>query len=133
MIGTIVTACIAILPFLSYLEAESLTAKVMYGLVMTILYCSFPGIYAVIAATVSDAFGPDHYQSNFGLLITCNIAYAGAIFIITKISSVYAFLGYTGMFITSAVIGVIGLAVVFFMPKILDSNIIKKKYILKIQ
>ena len=31
----------------------------------TVLYCAFPGIYAIIAATISDAFGPDHYQVEF--------------------------------------------------------------------
>ena len=43
-------------------EAESLTAKVCYGLLMSVLYITFPGIYAIIAATINDAFGPDHYQ-----------------------------------------------------------------------
>jgi len=131
MLGTVVTVIIAIFPLLQYLEENSMEAKICYGLLSTILYMSFPGIYAIIAATINDAFGPDHYQANFGLLFTQSIVYAGAIFIITKIPVIYAFLGYTGMFLTAAVIGVLGLILVAFLPKQLNSNEIKKKYIKK--
>ena len=36
--------------------------KVCYGFLMVTLYGSFPGIYAIVAAAVSDAFGPKYYQ-----------------------------------------------------------------------
>lgn len=127
ILGTVVTGIIAILPLLQYLEKESLTAKVLYGLLMSVLYITFPGIYAIIAATINDAFGPDHYQANFGLLFTQSIAYAGSIFIITKIPQVYDFLGYTGMFEVAAAVGVCGVITVAFLPKKLNSNEIKKK------
>ena len=47
---------------LKYLAHESLEAKVVYGICMSLLYTAFPGIYAIIAAAINDAFGHDHYQ-----------------------------------------------------------------------
>ena len=36
--------------------------KVLYVILMVSLYGSFPGIYAIVAAAVSDAFGHKYYQ-----------------------------------------------------------------------
>ena len=33
-----------------------------YGLCMSFVYAAFPGIYAIIAAAISDGFGLEHYQ-----------------------------------------------------------------------
>ena len=52
---------------------------------MCLLYSVFPGIYVIIAAGVADAFGPDHYQSNFGLLFSQSIAYCATVIILTKV------------------------------------------------
>ena len=52
---------------------------------MCILYATCPGIYVIIAAEVSQAFGPLHYQANFGLLFTQNVAYSVVIIVITKV------------------------------------------------
>ena len=43
-------------------EADSLEAKVCYGLCLSALYGMFPGIYAILAPAITDAFGPTHYQ-----------------------------------------------------------------------
>ena len=52
---------------------------------MCVLYSTCPGIYAIIAAEVSQAFGPIHYQANFGLLYTQYVAYSFVIIIMTKV------------------------------------------------
>ena len=52
---------------------------------MCILYATFPGIYAIVAAGVNDAFGPAHYQANFGLLFTQSLAYCAVIMALTKV------------------------------------------------
>ena len=52
---------------------------------MSILYSTFPGIYAIVAAGVNDAFGPAHYQANFGLLFTQSLAYCVVIMALTKV------------------------------------------------
>ena len=59
-----------------------------YGLWMSVLYASFPGIYAIVAAGVNDAFGPVHYQSNFGLLFTQSLAYCVVIMTLTKVGTI---------------------------------------------
>ena len=40
-------------------------ARVCYALWICLLYATCPGIYAIIAAEVNQAFGPVHYQANF--------------------------------------------------------------------
>ena len=57
-----------------------------YGLWMSILYATFPGIYSIVAAVVNDAFGPVHYQANLGLLFTKWLAYCVVIISLTKVS-----------------------------------------------
>ena len=96
---------------------------------MCLLYATCPGIYAIIAAEVSQAFGPLHYQANFGLLYTQYVAYSVVIIIISQVSllsqspsrfhifslhsqHLFSILGYKGMFFIAAVFGVIGLLVV---------------------
>ena len=54
---------------------DTLGAKACFGIWMSILYSSFPGIYVIIAAEILCAFGPDHYQANFGLYFTHYILY----------------------------------------------------------
>ena len=56
-----------------------------YALWMCLLYATCPGIYAIIAAEVCQAFGPLHYQANFGLLYTQYVAYSVVIIVITKV------------------------------------------------
>jgi len=77
---------------------------------MCVLYSTCPGIYAIIAAEVSQAFGPLHYQANFGLLYTQYIAYSFVIIIMTKV--MFPFLGYSGMFFVAGGFCVLGLLVV---------------------
>ncbi|XP_023334431.1 uncharacterized protein LOC111705948 isoform X2 [Eurytemora carolleeae] len=127
-LATIVTITTALFPFLPYLDADSMAAKGCYGTCMAVLFAAFPGIYPIIAPAINDGFGPDHYQANFGLMFTQSIAYAGFIFVLTKISVVYAFLGYSGMFVVAAVIGVLGLVTVFFLPKHLSSEAYRSKF-----
>ena len=59
--------------------------RVCYALWMCLLYATCPGIYAIIAAEVCQAFGPLHYQANFGLLYTQYVAYSVVIIVITKV------------------------------------------------
>ena len=59
--------------------------KVCYGLWMSVLYATFPGVFAIVAAVVNDAFGPVHYQANFGLLWTQSLAYCFVIMSLTKV------------------------------------------------
>ena len=61
---------------------------------MSVLYATFPGIFAVMAAGVKDAFGPLHYQANFGLLFTVSLAYSFVIMILTKVGT-YISIGLT--------------------------------------
>ena len=63
---------------------ETIGAKAGYGVLMTILYGTFPGIYAIVAAAVNDAFGPVHYKANFGLLFTQAVVYSAAILLATQ-------------------------------------------------
>jgi hypothetical protein len=55
---------------------------------MCLLYATCPGIYAIIAAEVSQAFGHLHYQANFGLLYTQYVAYSVVIIVITKVGRI---------------------------------------------
>ena len=101
-IGLITTVLTAILPLLPYLGQETTAAKAGYGLVMIVLYGTFPGIYPVVAAAAAEAFGAVHYKANFGLLFTQSLAYSATILIITQVivetftrdKTVTPFLGY---------------------------------------
>ena len=96
---------------------ETIGAKTGYGVLMTILYGTFPGIYAIVAAAVNDAFGPVHYKANFGLLFTQAIAYSAAIITMTKVPVFQAYLGYTGMFLVAGGFGVLGILAALFLPR----------------
>ena len=100
---------------------ENLESKIGYGILMVLLYMVFPGIYAIVAAGVNDAFGSRHYKANFGLLFTQSIAYSGAMIVMTKIPLFHAHLGYTGMFLVSGGFGIISIFVACFLPKHLSS------------
>ena len=105
---------------------ETIGAKAGYGVLMTILYGTFPGIYAIVAAAVNDAFGPVHYKANFGLLFTQSLAYVAAIITITKVPVFHSLLGYTGMFIVSGVFGIIGVMAACCLPRQLSLTILHK-------
>ena len=100
MIGftvTLVTSTLPLLPMIGelfiehlicemiFLGENNLAVKVCYAVWMCLLYATFPGIYAIVAAGVNDAFGPVHYQSNFGLLFTQALAYCFVIMGLTKV------------------------------------------------
>ena len=84
-LGLITTVLTASLPLLPYLGQETGAAKAGYGLVMVVLYGTFPGIYPVVAPAVAEAFGPVHYKANFGLLFTQSLANSATILIITQV------------------------------------------------
>ena len=85
IIGSAVTLGTVLLPVLPLLGEDS-GAKAVYAALMVLLYGSFPGIYAIVAAAVADAFGPVHYKANFGLLFTQAVAYSGVILCVTQVS-----------------------------------------------
>ena len=116
LIGVVTTAMTATLPLLPYLGQESLTAKAGYALVMIILYGTFPGIYAVVAPAVTDAFGQIHFKANFGLLFTQTFAFCVTVLIITQVTVIYDVLGYNGMFLLAGVFGVVGVVNNVFIP-----------------
>jgi len=116
-IGLVTTALTASLPLLPYLGQETMAAKAGYGLVMIVLYGTFPGIYPVVAPAVAEAFGEVHYKANFGLLFTQSLAYSATILIITQVHVIYAALGYTGMFLLAGAFGVIGVINNVFLPR----------------
>ena len=86
IIGSAVTLGTALLPVLPLMGQGSVAAKAGYAAVMILLYGTFPGIYAIVAAAVADAFGPLHYKANFGLLFTQAVAYSGVILCVTQVS-----------------------------------------------
>ena len=88
---------------------------------MIILYSTFPGIYAIVAAGVNEAFGPVHYKANFGLLFTQSLAYCAVILTMTKVPVFHQYLGYMGMFFVAGGFGVIGLLVACFLPRHLSA------------
>jgi len=122
LIGITVTVFTSSLPLLPMIGDNTFTVKICYGVWMSVLYATFPGIFAIVAAGVNDAFGPVHYQANFGLLFTQYLAYCALIMILTKISVIYALLGYMGMFLVGGGFGVLGLVVVALTPRHLDSE-----------
>ena len=114
LITTVLTASLSLLP---YLGQETEAAKAGYGLVIIVLYGTFPGIYPVVAPAVAEAFGEVHYKANFGLLFTQSLAYSATILIITQVPVIYAALGYTGMFLLAGLVGVLGFINNFFLPR----------------
>jgi len=116
-IAVVVTLATSTLPVLPYISSNSLTLKLSYGLWMSVLYATFPGIYTIMAGGVSDAFGPGHYQANFGLLWTITVFYFAIIVPMTQVDALSSVLGYIGMFAVGGVFGVVGLLACIFMPK----------------
>ena len=85
------------------LEVDSLEVKVLWTLIMVVLYCMLPGAYAVsidqfirvimvldqvIAASVGRAFGPEYFAPNFGLFFTATVAYFTIIIIVSQVSQI---------------------------------------------
>ena len=52
---------------------------------MVVLLVQLQGIYTIVAASVMDAFGPEHYQANFGLLFSRSIVYCFTVLTLTKV------------------------------------------------
>jgi len=125
IIGLTVTFVTSTLPLLPFIGPNSLTAKLCYALWMSVLYATFPGIYSIVAAAVNDAFGPAHYQANFGLLFSQSLAYCAVIMVLTKVSVIHTLLGYTGMFIVAGMFGLVGLGAVSLLPTFLNSEIFR--------
>ena len=55
---------------------------------MCLLYSMFPGIFTIVAAAVADAFGPEHYQANFGLLFSQSVVYCATVITLTKVNNI---------------------------------------------
>ena len=56
----------------------------------------FSGVYVILAAEILNAFGPDHYQANFGLYFThyiilflAAVSYQSKIFLRVKIRNIF--------------------------------------------
>merc|ERR1711892_1004289 len=125
IIGLTVILVTATLPFLPALGVNSRAAKFCYCLWLSVLYATFPGIYSIVAAAVNDAFGPAHYQANFGLLFSQSLAYCAVIMLLTKVSIIHAMLGYTGMFLVAALSGLVGLGATSLLPTGLSSDVFR--------
>ena len=85
------------------LAVDSTEVKILWSVVMVVLYCNIPGTFAVrvffmilsrelststlqvIAATVGRAFGPDYFAPNFGLFFTSTAAYFIIIIILSQV------------------------------------------------
>ena len=124
-IGVAVTVITSCLPGFPYIGEDTIGAKVGYGTVMVLLYAIFPGVYAVLAAGVNDAFGPVHYNSNFGLLFTQAVVSSLTIVMMTKVPVFQDNLGYTGMFLMAGGFGVISIVTTCFLPRQLRCKNVK--------
>ena len=116
---TVVTLC---LPALPMLEDNSIEAKIAFGIAMILLFSLFPGVYAVMAAGVNEAFGSDYFEANFGLMFTQGVANQLLIVMMTQIPVIYDSLGYTGMFLVTGGLGVIGVLITCFLPQQIKST-----------
>ena len=117
IIGSAVTLGTALLPVLPLMGQGSVAAKAGYAAVMILLYGTFPGIYAIVAAAVADAFGSLHYKANFGLLFTQSLAYSAVILTVTQVPVFHAGLGYTGVFLLAGACGVVGILTSCCLPR----------------
>ena len=72
---------------ISLAGSNTLSVKIAYGCMMHLL--TYPGIYTIVTAGVVDAFGPEHYQANFGLLFSQSIVYCATVITLTKFSPNY--------------------------------------------
>ena len=66
VIGLLVTLVTALLPVLPMIGEETLGAKAGYGVMMTTLYMTFPGIYAIVAAAVRYSINPAQGWARLG-------------------------------------------------------------------
>lgn len=119
---TVITFC---LPALPYLGKDTIEAKAGYAISMILLFSLFPGVYAVIAAGNNEAFGPEYFEANFGLLFTQGVANVLLIMLLVKVPAIYDQLGYNGMFLVSGGLGVIGVVIICFLPKNIKSKNVK--------
>jgi hypothetical protein len=87
VIAVAVTFATSTLPLLPYIGTDTQLVKVCYGLLMAILYATFPGVYSLLAGAITDAFGPAHYQANFGLIFSITVAYFAVIVPMTRVSA----------------------------------------------
>ena len=117
IIGSAVTLGTVLLPALPHLGEDTDAARAMYGVVMVLLYGTFPGIYAIVAAAVADAFGSLHYKANFGLLFTQSLAYSAVILTVTQVPVFHEGLGYTGVFLLAGACGVVGILTSCCLPR----------------
>ena len=97
VIAVAVTVATSTLPLLPYIGSDTTLVKLCYGAWMSVLYSTFPGVYSLLAGAITDAFGPAHYQANFGLVFSITLAYFAVIVPITQVG-VYICLDY-GIFI----------------------------------
>ena len=97
MIAVAVTVATSTLPLLPYIGSDTTLVKLCYGAWMSVLYSTFPGVYSLLAGAITDAFGPAHYQANFGLVFSITLAYFAVIVPITQVGA-YNCLDY-GIFI----------------------------------
>lgn len=97
------TSTLPLLPLLG----DSVTGRVCYAAWLCLIYSTAPGIYTVIAAEVSRAFGPVHYQANFGLLYTHYLLYTLLVFVLNAAS-----LDYTPLFLLAGLACLLGLAAI---------------------
>lgn len=115
VIAVAVTVATSTLPLLPYIGSDTLTVKLCYGLWMAVLYSTFPGVFSLMAGGITDAFGPAHYQANFGLIFSITVAYFAVIVPMTQIDVIYSGLGYIGFFSVGGVFGVVGIVATYFM------------------
>jgi len=115
-IGLTVTAVTFSLPLLNLCEKNSDTARVLWFLLMAANYSTFPGSYAIMAASMGEAFGPAHYRANFGLLFTLTVAYYIVFLICSQVPFIFDSLGFVGMFVMSGGVGLLGLLVTATTP-----------------
>lgn len=115
-IGLTVTAVTLSLPLLNLCERNSHVVRVLWFLLMATNYSTFPGSYAIMAASMAAAFGPAHYRANFGLLFTLTVAYYIVFLICSQVPFIFDCLGFVGMFIMSGGVGLLGLLVTATTP-----------------
>ena len=98
VMGVIVTAVISSLPLLENCEQNGTPVKVLWIILMALMFSTFPGTFPIMAASIRDAFGPVHYRANFGLLFTITVAYYAVLLICSQVPAVFDYLDFRGMF-----------------------------------
>ena len=115
IISIIVCLSVSSLPLLKLLEVDSTEVRTLWAVIMILLYCVLPGTYAVIAAAVGGAFGPDYYAPNLGLVFTATVAYFSIIILVSQVDVLFDLLGYSGMFLIAGGAAAAGLVVTLLM------------------